>query len=81
MVTGGCGKAGTHASCKIPDAARRRGDNPTLEMMLADGVLLFIERAPPIIRSVQNAKRKPHPTTPAGRCRIRIKRTGKERVA
>lgn len=57
-----------HASCKVPAAASRRGDSPTLEMMLAAGLELPTAILLPTMRRPQKTSRKPHPRAPWRRC-------------
>jgi hypothetical protein len=70
----------THASCKIPLAARRRGDSPTLEMILAVGLELLIANALPMILRVQKMKTKSHPSKPWRPCLMMRYIVGKARA-
>ena len=69
-----------HASCRIPDAARMRGENPTLEMILAaEPEDPFTPMPPLIIRKVQKINRQNHPKKPRRPCLKRTYNTGKVR--
>lgn len=74
-------KGKTHASWRIPAAARRMGDNPTLEMIVAVGLELLTAIPPPMSRRVQKRARKSHPRRPWTPCLTTRKRTGMMRTA
>lgn len=73
----------TYASCRIPAPARRRGDNPMLDMIAAvesSGPSLRAS-AEPMIRRLQNMNRYSQPRRPGSLWRMRIYKTGMERMA
>ena len=50
----------THASCRIPAVARRRGDRPMFEMMLAAALSDFLTPKQPLItRRPQDEEKQP----------------------